>query len=461
MEKKENMSRVLFFRPLASPAKRVLGLLISLLFFSALCFAQESTTFNIIGRIPSSESTKLYRIQVGAFKNIQNAERVFITLRNASLNPIYDNYLDFTRVMVTGISAKDVAACLDKIQILGFREIWIREDDTRLPTSTAVLPTASSTEIGFRTIKVGEIKNIADLAEDKNIVQWVSSTPSSFTVNSNGDVSGVNIGNGCVNINDDEYISIAVVPAERFYVVPESQAALLPSSSRAGNDSSEDLTEYRTEPTFRLAYRFNNKGENKGASGRNGGIDILARGENYEWLWTTYEQGGWFYDLNGIKREMVNGYQKDEDAGVELTVKPEFVYDDGVPYLQLKHILHNMNNFAVTGQQFGASADVMIHENDCASLLYKPYGAYMTDSESNPTIELMFIGVSGDGITPVETLWLGTYNGGAHLDHIYDDRRTDVIGYDTAIGFSYKNIDLNAGETKQFIVRFTLARREN
>jgi hypothetical protein len=434
---------------------------INLLFLCIFGFAQENTRFNIIGKIPPVESAKLYQIQVGAFKNIQNAEKVFAALHNASLNPVYDNYLDFIRVMVAGISAKDIASCMDKISMLGFREIWIREDDTRLSTSTAALPIASSTEIGFRTIKAGEIKNVADLAKNRNIVQWTSSTPSTFTVNSNGDVKGINIGNGFININENEYISIAVVPAEEFYVVPESQAALLPPNSRTGNASSKDLTDYATEPTFRLAYRFNNKDENKGASGRNGGIDILARGENYKWLWTTYEQGGWFYDLNGIKREMVNGYQKDETAGVELTVKPEFVYDNGIPYLQLKHILHNMNNFAVTGQRFGASADVMIHENDFASLLYKPYGTYMTDSESNPTIELMFIGVSGNGISPVDTLWLGTYSDGTHLNYIYDDRRTDVIGHDTAIGFSYKNIDLKANETKQFIVRFTLARKEN
>jgi hypothetical protein len=434
---------------------------ISFIILPALCFSQENTTFNIIGKIPSIENTKLYQIQVGAFKDIQNAERAFTKLTNASLNPVYDTYGDFTRVLVTGISTKDMETSLNKLKMLGFREVWIKEDITRLPISTAALPVASSTEIGFRTIKVGETKNVANLTKDKNVVQWLSSTPSSFTVNSNGDVRGINIGNGFISINENEYISIAVVPSEEFYVVPESQAALLPPNSRTGNTSSDDLTEYRTEPTFRLAYRFNNKDENKGASGKNGGIDILARGENYEWLWTTYCQGGWFYDLNGIKHVMVNGYQKDAAAGIELTIKPEFVYDNGVPYLQLRHILHNKNDFAITGQRFGASADVMIHENDYASLLYKSYGAYMTDSESNPTIELIFISISGNGITPVDTLWLGAWDEGAHLNHIYDDSRIDLIGYDAAIGFSYKNIDLEAGETKEYLVRFTLTRREN
>jgi hypothetical protein len=433
----------------------------TLLFFSVMCFSQENKGFNIIGQVPSHENSKTYQIQVGAFKDIQNAEKAFALLSSASLNPVYDRHLDFTRVIVKGVRSRDVAACMYAIRILGFGEVWIKEDTRILPTSTAALPAGSSAEIGFRTIKVGETKNIADLAGGKNIVQWTSSTPLSFVVNSNGDVTGISIGNGFVTINENEYISIAVVPAESFYVVPESQAALLPPESRTGSNSSTRLTEYKTEPTFRLAYRFNNKGENRGASGRNGGIDILARGKNYEWLWTTYGQGGWFYDLNGIKREMVNGYQKDTRTGIELTVKPEFVYDNDIPYLQLKHILRNTNNFEVTGQRFGASADVMIHNNDNASLLYKPYGAYMADSESNPTIELMFIGLSDSGISPVDTLWLGTWDDGSHLDYIYDDNRIDVVGYDTAIGFSYKNIGLLAWETKEFVVRFTLARKEN
>ena len=441
---------------------RRIFIIISLLVIPVLCFPQSNRLgFKVVGKIPSGESVKTYQIQVGSFKNIQNADKALETLKNASFNPVYEKYLDFTRVLITGIHAKDIASCLERLKDLGFREVWIKEDTQRLPISTAVLPVLSTTEIGFRTIKVGETKNIADLTGNKTVIQWISSTPSSFTVNASGDVKGISIGNGFISINENEYISIAVVPAESFYIVPESQAAMLPRESRTGNSSSKNIPDYRTEPTFRLAYRFANKGENNGASGGNGGIDILARGENYEWLWTTYYQGGWFYDLNGYKREMINGYQKDSETGVELTVKPEFIYDEGVPYLQLRHLLHNTNNYNVTGQQFGASADVMIHKNDDAALVYKPYGAYMTDSESNPTIELMFIGLSGNGITPVDTLWLGTWGSGSHLDFIYTDRRTDIAGYDTAIGFSYINIDLNAGETKEFIVRFTLARKEN
>jgi hypothetical protein len=406
----------------------------------------------------------LYRLQVGAFKVRRNAEAVYSKLAAADLEPVYERYNDFTRVIIRGLAAKDIAPCLGVIGLLGLNEVIIGEDaeepapDGPPPVSVAAVPAETAAEIAYQTVKVGETKNIGGSLGNRDISGWTSSTPSVVAVNSRGDITGVAVGSAFVSINDREYVSVAVVPAEDFYVVTGEQVSLLPPGSRAGESSTSGLTEYRTEPTFRLAYRFNNKGEHRGASGFNGGIDILGRGENYEWLWTTYRQGGWFYDLNGIKREMVNGYQKDEAGGVELTVKPEFVYDHGVPYLQLRHILRNTGGRPLSGQKFGASADVMIHENDYAPLVYKPYGAYMADSPEDPGLELMLVAESGEGVSPVDTLWLGSWSGGSHLEHIYDDRRFDIGGVDSAIGFSYRDIDLEAGEAKEFIIRFTLAR---
>jgi hypothetical protein len=437
-----------------------------LFFISALGFAQQSSSIRISGRIPAATESNFYQIQVGAFRVTSNAERAFERLRNASLNPSYERYMDLTRVMVAGIRAVDVPEYLERIKNAGFPEVFIKVDPenypvTELPVSTAALPSAALREIAYRSVRVGETRSLADIASGRNVISWRSSTPSTVSVDANGNITGLRIGNGYIGINETEYISIAVIPGESFYLVPESEAALLPPDSRTSSTYTEDLTDYRTEPTFRLAYRFNNMGERKGASGSNGGIDVLGRGSDYEWLWTTYYQGGWFYDLNGVKRVMVDGYQRDANNGIELTVKPEFVYDNGVPYLQLRHVLHNPNSFAVTGQRFGASADVMIHRNDYAPLVYTDYGAYMTDSPTNPSLELMFVCVSGNGINPVDTLWLGEYNDGAHLNYIYDDRRYDVRGIDSAIGFSYQNIDLAPRQTKEFIVRFTLARTED
>ena len=459
-------------------------ILCSFLFLVMPGFAQQNGQIRIIGGIPPADDRALYEMQVGAFAQAKNIEKALDRLLSASLNPSYELYNGLTRVMVKGISYREIPLVLEKIRASGFSEVIIRVDNQAaalpfsnpalppesiwapagqaadLPISDAALPVGELREIANRTVRVGETRSLADLAENRQVELWSSSTPSTIYVDAAGNVTGLSIGNGFVMINSREYISVAVVPQEEFYVVPESQASMLPPESKAGESSTTRLTEYRTEPTFRLSYRFNNKGENRGASGYNGGIDILARGADYEWLWTTYKQGGWFYDLNDVMREMVNGYQKSGN-GVELTVKPEFVYDKGVPYLQLRHVLRNTNGFPVTGQKFGASADVMIHRNDNASLLQAPYGANMTDSLDNPSLELMFIGTSGEGIDPVDTLWLGTWSSGSHLDHIYDDMRSDIHSADSAIAFSYQNIDLAPMEEREFVVRFTLARHED
>jgi len=440
-------------------------LLINLLLLSTLCFSQQYSNLRITGRVPGAGDNRTYQIQVGAFKQFQNAEEAFQRLYNASLNPSYETHFDLTRVVINEIAARDVPQYLQRIQNAGFIDVIIRTDQrlrtaAQAPVSTAAIPPSHFSEIDYRVIKVGETANLADLARGKNVSAWTSSTPSVVSVDSTGSATGARLGSAFVRINANEYIAVVVVPQENHFVVPESQVALLPPSDDIGEYTILNRTEYRVDPTFRLSYRFNNKGENMGASGANGGIDIIARGANYNWLWTTFFQGGWFYDLNGVNREMTNGFQKDANNGVELTIRPEFIYDNGVPYLQLTHRLHNPNRFPVTGQKFGASADVMIHRNDATSLLQTSYGAHMTGSRENTSLELIFACEIGNGITPVDTLWLGTYDEGRHLNYIYTDRRIDVHDEDSAICFSWQNISLAPGETKEFVVRVTLVRNE-
>jgi len=443
-----------------------LCVIVCMLFVPALCFSQQDSSFKVVGVSPKAGTTELFQLQVGAFRVRQNAERAFALLEAASLRPVYEEYGELTRVMIAGVYADNVSFYLEKLKSLGFSEVMIRRDSDsngagNVPAGTVTLPSVSQTEIGYRSVKTGETKNIADLAAGRTITQWSSSDPATVSVTSDGDITGLRIGSAYVQINDTEYIAVVSVPAETFFIVPESMTVMVPEGISAEADPIGNMSEYRTEPTFRLAFRFNNKGESKGASGENGGIDIIARGENYEWVWTTFFQGGWYYDLNGTKRDMIDGCQKDRDNGVELTVQPEFVYDAGVPYLQLRHKLHNPGAAAVYNQRFGASADVMIHANDYAPLIHTPYGVYMADAETEPSLELMFICEAGNGIVPVDTLWLGTWSDGAHVEHIYDDSRTNVTDADSALCFSYQNITLEAGETKEFVTRFTVARTED
>jgi len=108
----------------------------------------------------------------------------------------------------------------------------------------------------------------------------------------------------------------------------------------------------------------------------------------------------------------------------------------------------------------------MIYGNDRAPLTYiQQYGALMTNEHSDyygnqilPTIKLRLICQNVPGVDKVSTLWLGRYGlGGSERNYVYTDQRDNIAAneMDTAINFSYQDITLNPGESKEFIVRFT------
>jgi len=105
---------------------------ISLLFLPLLCFAQQNIGIKVIGRIPDATDSKLYQMQVGAFKLTQNATNAFEKLRAASLNPSTEKYLDFTRVMIKGVRAFDVPAYIERVRRAGFSEVFIKIDSGRI-----------------------------------------------------------------------------------------------------------------------------------------------------------------------------------------------------------------------------------------------------------------------------------------------------------------------------------------
>ncbi len=75
---------------------------------------------------PSPE--KVYRLQVGSYRVARNAVDAFDKLKNAGLNPAYERYEDFFRVVLAGIPGSDVYSLLEKLGAAGFREALIREE---------------------------------------------------------------------------------------------------------------------------------------------------------------------------------------------------------------------------------------------------------------------------------------------------------------------------------------------
>ena len=112
---------------------RLLFVIMNLLFLSSLCFSQQITGLNVIGEIPDADDPNLYQIQAGAFIDAQNARNAFERLNRASLNPAFEEYGFFTRVVINGIKAGDIPFYLGRIKDTGFSEVLIRFDPAYEP----------------------------------------------------------------------------------------------------------------------------------------------------------------------------------------------------------------------------------------------------------------------------------------------------------------------------------------
>jgi hypothetical protein len=301
--------------------------------------------------------------------------------------------------------------------------------------------------------------------DDSSIAEIVSQNGSTCKV------KGLKLGSARIIVTvggSSATIVIAVAPKEDLYTLPAGEVKTLGNSSFYNawwNDIRpdtlpSDYENYTSEPSYQLAWNWRNPSQSYGLSGTPCGIDVLAYfvdpvvTDRRGWVRTTYGFGGWHYDLNGQTNTMTNGVQVNDDVKLEL--KPEFVYDKGVPYLQITHTLTNTGDSKLTGQKFGASADVMLFNMDSAPLTYLPYGALMTNGYGTtylPTMKIRLVCQGLPGVNNASTIWMGTYGG--ERNYVYEDQREDISGTDTALNFSYQDISLNPGESKKFVMRFT------
>ncbi|MCL2186697.1 MAG: hypothetical protein FWB86_12730, partial [Treponema sp.] len=107
-----------------------------------------------------------------------------------------------------------------------------------------------------------------------------------------------------------------------------------------------------------------------------------------------------------------------------------------------------------TNQRFGVHADVMIYGNDSAPITYmSQYGARMEDKAADATMRFRLVCQGLESVSDVSTLWVGHYN--SRENNLYNDGRVNVSNTDSGMAFSYQNIDLEPGESRDFVVRFT------
>jgi hypothetical protein len=339
--------------------------------------------------------------------------------------------------------------------------------ETRTGETTAVnipsilLPRDGDTSSTFATFAVHP--------NDTNIAEITSQDGLTCTIR------GLRLGSARIIItvnNQSATVIIAVSPNEDLYTLPATMVTRLGQAefrdtwwtSNRPDNLPTDINNYNSEPMARLAWIWRNPGTNFGASGSPCGFDVLgyfvdpAVPDRRGWVRTTYDFGGWKYDLNGITNRMRNGVQV--EGNVRLELKPEFVYDKGNPYLQITHILSNLGEEQLVNQRFGASADIMIYARDDAPLSPMPYGALMTNAHRAnnvdylPTMKLRLVCQNLHGITNVSTMWIGPY--GNERNYVYVDLREEISDIDSALNFSYQDITLDPGESKSFVIRFTL-----
>jgi cell division protein FtsN len=78
--------------------------------------------------MPPVNSGRTYRVQVGAYRDVNNAREAFDHLVRAGFNPAYERYGDVYRVVLAGIRAPDMTEVARLLGAAGFREVIIREE---------------------------------------------------------------------------------------------------------------------------------------------------------------------------------------------------------------------------------------------------------------------------------------------------------------------------------------------
>jgi rare lipoprotein A len=78
--------------------------------------------------MPDPQSGSLYRVQVAAFTDELNARELVYRLRAMGLNPAYEMYEAFCRVVLPGLRAADVEAIAWKLGSGGISEVLLREE---------------------------------------------------------------------------------------------------------------------------------------------------------------------------------------------------------------------------------------------------------------------------------------------------------------------------------------------
>jgi cell division septation protein DedD len=81
----------------------------------------------VIPGIPSPNTNRVYQLQVGAYSSYQAAAQAFHLLRSAGFNAAYEQMGNVYRVFAAGVPAQTVQNAVQRLGMMGFSQVWIRE----------------------------------------------------------------------------------------------------------------------------------------------------------------------------------------------------------------------------------------------------------------------------------------------------------------------------------------------
>ena len=136
--------------------------------------------------IRTEDASSRYRIQVGAFRDTANAERAFNTLRSAGLNPVFENFRDYRRVMLDDINVRFMPSLLNIIYNIGFYEVWVSAPVVSNLTIT-VIGNAAVSEIGqsFNPGPLAIVQTVPFFSPADAVLEYQANAPVVFFFNDN------------------------------------------------------------------------------------------------------------------------------------------------------------------------------------------------------------------------------------------------------------------------------------
>lgn len=216
-----------------------------------------------------------------------------------------------------------------------------------------------------------------------------------------------------------------------------------------------DYAGYITDNNEFIGYKYTTTGHAGATQLPNncGKWDIIGKDKDGIWKSSTYVDAGWGYKINEeIQSLNEYGFTTTSDKKLTLLVRPVLVYNKGIPYVLFVHALTNNSNETLTEQKIGVGTDIQIAGNDQAPVNVHESGAFLLDEQTNMIFSMNCL--SGESVTPVDSMWIGNYSSGA-MKNVYTDLKQNVSGIDSALSYSWQNIELAPGETKVFSTRLT------